>query len=479
MTPQDLLLLAPILILAIASLKLLMVGSFTRSANATGVLAGASCLVAAAVLVYLPSTGPVFPLEGGGHLVQFSPFGNMASLLMLLLALPCLPLLAGGLKGKAHRPEVYVLLVLSLTGMLLLVSAANLLTLYMGLELMSFPLYILAAYLRDDAKSSEAGLKYFVLGSLATGLMLFGISLLFASIGTLSFNGLFGAINRDLFGGNIPPLVLMGATLTLLGALFKLSVVPFHMWTPDVYEGAPTPVTAIMGVLPKLAAFVLLVRLLHGPFAGLQYLWQPALAYLAIASMLVGGTLAVVQTNLKRLLAYSTIANVGFIMVGVVAATAQGSSGVLFYLAVYAVTTLGIFATLMASGAHTVDDLKGLAQRSPWLAASFLLFLFSLAGVPPLAGFMGKLTVFMAAVQAGYAPLAIVGVLASVIALFYSLWLVKVIYFDAPEADAKPLPAIHPALPSVIMLAAVVTLALGLFPVILTDFTLPAAAGIF
>jgi NADH-quinone oxidoreductase subunit N len=482
MTHLDLLLTAPLLILGLGSLVLLMLGAFTNSTRATGFGAGVVIAAAIAQLVYMPASGPVFPVESGGHLMHVSPFTNVATLIMLVVSLLCLPLICTYFKainnGKFHKPELYVLLVLMLTGAVAFITSAHLLTLYVGLELMSFPLYILAAFMRDDAKSSEAGLKYYVLGSMASGLMLYGISLLYAGLGTLSFSGVFTAINAAVTSGTVAPVVLIGVSLTLLGSLFKLSVAPFHMWTPDVYEGAPTPVTAIMGALPKIAAFCLLIRVLNGPFLALHGQWQPALAWLAVASMLIGSTLAIVQNNLKRLLAYSTIANVGFILVGVVAANPQGTSGTLLYLAIYTTTTIGLFAAVMAANVTTVTDLKGLATRSPWLAASFLLLLFSLAGIPPLAGFMAKLGVFTAAVTAGFTTLAIAGVLSSVLALFYSLWLIKVMYFDAPLTPA-PTPPIASGLQIVLLITTIATVLLGILPTLVGTYTLAAATAVF
>lgn len=481
MTHLDLILTAPLLILGLGSLFLLMLGAFTNCARTTCVATAVVIVAAMAQLVWQPASGPVFPIDGGagGHLIQVSPFTNIATLILLGVALLCLPLVRPYFNAaKAHKPEVYVLLTLALTGMVALITSAHLLTLYVALELMSFPIYILAAFLRDDAKSSEAGLKYYVLGSMASGLLLYGISLLYAGLGTLSYTGVFTALNNAAAAGDIAPMLLVGTALILLASLFKLSIAPFHMWTPDVYEGAPTPVTAIMGALPKIAAFVLLIRLLTGPFDALGSYWQPTLAWLAIASMLVGAVLAIVQSNLKRLLAYSTIANVGFVLVGVVAANPQGASGALLYLAIYGLTTLGLFASLMASGAANVSDLKGLVTRSPYLATTFLVLLFSLAGIPPLAGFMAKLTVFTAAVQAGLVPLAVAGVLASVLALFYSLWLIKVMVFDHSDT-LTPTPAIPASLKLVMVASVVATLALGVFPNLLGNLTLAAATAIF
>lgn len=467
--------LMPVLILALGSLFLLLLGAYARSALATAVAAGILYAGTACWLRFFPATGSLFGLEDG-TLMLVSPFTNIASLILVKLGILCLPLLACAFSKRDHKPELYVLLTLSLTGMLVLMGATHMLSLYVGVELMSFPLYILAAYARDDAKSSEAGLKYFVLGSLASGLMLFGISLLFASLGSLSFIGIGRAI--ALSGGAAQPLAMAGMALTLLGTLFKLSVVPLHMWTPDVYEGSPSPVTAIMGALPKIAGCVLLIRLLAQPFLPFIALWQPALMWLTIATMIAGATLAIIQTSLKRLMAFSTVANVGFIMVGVVAATPLAHSGVLSYLTIYGFTFIGIFAVFIAMGdAHDVKDLSGLAARSPLLAASFAVFMFSLAGIPPLAGFMAKFMVFGAAVQAGFSALALVGVLASVIAAFYALWLVKTVYFDAPLTP-EPIKT-APALAVTIGIIAAATVLLGLFPSFLTSYTLAGAAAIF
>lgn len=478
MTHADLILLAPQLTLGAFSLLLLMFGAFTNNARGTAVLGGLGFALAAAPLLCAPASGPLFALAGGGHLLQMSPFTNLALLGTLAVALLALPLFPSFFVRGGHKPELYVLLTLSVAGMAVLMAAADMLTLYVGLELMSFPIYILAAIVRDDAKSSEAGLKYFVLGGLASGLTLFGISLMYAATGTTNFLQLASFLNALSPSPLIHnPLVLVALALTLLGTLFKLSVVPFHMWTPDVYEGAPTPVTALMSALPKLAAFTLLIRLTMGPFMALHTIWQPALAVLAGASMLVGATLAIIQSNLKRLLAFSTIANVGFVLVGVVAASPQGAGGALFYLITYAVTTLGLFAAVIGSGATEVKHLRGLHSRNPQLAAVFALLLFSLAGIPPLAGFMGKFLVFSAVIQAGYTPLAILGVVASVIALFYSLWLIKVMYFEEPSHTiAMHIPT---GLQWVLGFAGAVTLVLGILPSALSNLTLAAATAIY
>ncbi|MCP5404812.1 MAG: NADH-quinone oxidoreductase subunit N [Pseudomonadaceae bacterium] len=481
----DLTLLFPTIFLAVWALVLLMYGAFGGSARTTAAFA---CFGLAMLLVPMltkPAMGSAFVL-GQGALLGFSPFTQLAQVLLLVLAIPVALLAEPFFEGrKAHRAEIYTLMLLSLCGMFILTAAQDFLPMYMGLELMSFPLYIMAAMLRDRAESSEAALKYFVLGGLASGLLLFGVGLVYAATGTTQFASLMVALGQ---GGMPWPLLSVGLALTVLAVLFKLSVVPFHMWTPDVYQGAPTPVTAFMAALPKLAAIVLLVRLLEGPLSGLQELWQPALAVLAAASMVVGSVVAIRQTDVKRLLAWSTIANVGFVLCGVVAASPQGHGGVLFYLAVYGLTMVGLFAVLIElenlQEPVTVHGLAGLARRRPWLATMLLMLLFSMAGVPPFAGFMAKLNVFAPLVAAGYTWLAVVGVMASVVAAFYSLWLVKTMYFDVPSAEvavvAKPVQSAQQSPLMLVALAAVaVVLVLGVLPGLLSNLTLPAATALF
>lgn len=472
MTPFDISLLAPLLILAGGGLVLLMAGAFSGSGRGTAALAAVVLAGTLAALVANPATGSLSAMYGTESLLTITPYSLLALLLLVLLAPLVLPLFVDGFRGRACKPELAVLLVLSVSGMGLLVGASHMITFYMGLELMSFPLYILAAFDRTNAKSSEAGLKYFVLGSLASALTLFGMALLFAATGKLGFAGLADTIAAAA----TQPLVLVGGLLVLVGVVFKLSVVPFHMWTPDVYEGSPTPITALMSSLPKIAALVLLVRLLAGPLAPLQAFWLPGLQVLAMASMAVGASVALMQKNLKRLLAWSTIANVGFMLVGVLAHSAAGAAGVLFYGFTYALTSLGLFAGILLASAETTDHLKGLFTRAPWLAAGLALNLFSLAGVPPLAGFMAKLNVFAPAVNAGLTPLVVVAVLMSVVACAYSLMLVKTMYFEAPTT-AVPLLR-RRGLEVVLLVAALVNVVLGLFPGILLQAARAASGGV-
>lgn len=486
----DLTLIFPALFLAVWALTMLMHGAFSHNARATGAFTTFGLIMLLVPLVLKPATGQAF-LTPQGPLLGMSPFTGMAqTLLVALAAIASLLVEPYFTPRKSHRPEVYVLLLLSLAGMFVLTTAQDFLPLYVGLELMSFPLYIMAALLRNKAESSEAALKYFVLGGLASGLLLFGVSLVYAATGTTHFSALMVALGQ---GGMPWPLLMVGLALTVLALLFKLSVVPFHMWTPDVYQGAPTPVTAMMAALPKLAALVVLVRLLEGPLAGLQNLWQPALAVLAAASMVLGSVVAIRQHDVKRLLAWSTIAHVGFLLTGVVAANAQGHAGALFYLLVYGVTTLGLFACVIdletpitgskqVAESPKIQQLAGLASHRPWLAATMLVLLFSLAGVPPFAGFMAKMNVFLPLVAAGYTWLAVVGVLASVVAAFYSLWLVKLMYFDPPAGKHRPSSPLSPwqsPLAVVVVLSLTLTLWLGIWPGSLLGLTLPAATALF
>lgn len=476
--------LSPILTLALATLIILLYGAFTNSARGSAWLTALALAVAAGQLSVAPLTGPAFP-TAHGVLVEFSTFTNLASFLILLTALVVLPVMHFMNPAPYGKPEAPLLLLITTLGMLILVTAADFLTFYVALELMSFPLYILCAFHRHDAKSSESALKYFILGGFASGLTLFGISLLFAALGTTSFHGLattLSSYHPAALSSSFPPILIVGLSLTLLGSLFKLSVVPFHMWTPDVYEGAPTPVAAILASLPKIAVFVFLMRVTMGPFQAMAEIWQPALAVLATLSMFAGAALAIVQNNLKRLLAYSAIAHVGFMLVGVVAGNVTGHGGVLFYAFIYALTMIALFATLITSGAQTVDDLKGLATRNMPLAVLLLIMFFSLAGIPPMAGFMAKFSVFLPAVEAGYTWLAVAAVLASVVACYYPLWLIKIMFFDtaiAHPSQPKPEEANSFALNFVISAAGVGILVLGVFPSLVADATLAAAQHLY
>ena len=307
-------------------------------------------------------------------------------------------------------------------------------TLYLGLELQSLALYVLAAFARDDLRSSEAGLKYFVLGGLASGLLLYGMSLVYGFSGTMDFGQLASLLSDPT---KASPGLIVGVVFVLVGLAFKVSAVPFHMWTPDVYEGAPTSVTAFFATAPKVAAMALLLRVMSTPFGHLVAAWQSLIVIVAIASMVLGAFAAIGQTNIKRLMAYSSIANMGYALAGLAVGTPDGVRGVLVYMTIYVVMTAGTFACIVAMrrqgrSVEQISDLAGLATNDSGLAALLAIFMFSMAGIPLLAGFFGKLYVFLAAVQGGLWTLAVVGVLSSVVGAFYYIRIIKVMYFDPP-----------------------------------------------
>src|SRR6201994_2440432 len=335
--------------------------------------------------------------------------------------------------------EFPVLILISTLGMLMLISAGDFIALYLGLELMSLALYVIAAYRRHDLRATEAGLKYFVLGALPSGMLLYGISLIYGYSGSVAFSAVANAVHDHASLG-----VLFGLVFVLVGLAFKISVVPFHMWTPDVYEGAPTPVTTFFASAPKIAAMAVLVRVVLTAFPGIADDWRQILTFVSIASMVLGAFAAIGQRNFKRLMAYSSIGHMGYALVGLAAGTPEGAQGVLVYLAIYVAMTLGSFAIILAMkrNGHAVEqisDFAGLSRTNPLLAFFFAMFLFSLAGVPPLAGFFGKFYVFVAAIHANLFTLAVVGVLCSVVGAFYYLSIVKVMYFDEPLAQLDPM----------------------------------------
>ena len=336
-------------------------------------------------------------------------------------------------RAKAMRAEYPVLVLFAALGMGIMVSAGDLMTLYIGLELNSLAAYVLAAFLRADERSAEAGLKYFVLGALASGILLFGMSLTYGFTGTTSFAGIDAALTAGVSTG-----ALFGIVFVLAGLAFKISAVPFHMWTPDVYEGAPTPVTALFASAPKVAALAVTMRITLEAFGSQAAAWQQIVIFAALASIVIGALGAIGQTNIKRLLAYSSINNVGFILIGLACATPAGASAMLVYLAIYVPMTLGGFVAVLmlkdteGNQVENIADLAGLSRHRKVLAACLAMVMFSLAGIPPLFGFWGKFVVFQAAVQAGLVPLAAIGIAASVIGAFYYIKIVKIMYFDEP-----------------------------------------------
>ncbi|MFC1602609.1 NADH-quinone oxidoreductase subunit NuoN [Pseudomonadota bacterium] len=340
---------------------------------------------------------------------------------------------------KLFKGEYYVLGLFAVLGMMVMVSSQSFLTAYLGLELLSLSLYALVAFDRDSKTGSEAAMKYFVLGAIASGMLLYGMSMIYGATGALNF----GPVTAALAGTGMENTVLVfGLVFVVIGLAFKLGAVPFHMWMPDVYHGAPTPVAQFIGSAPKIAAFALAMRLLVDGMMPLQSDWQPMLIILAVLSMALGNVIAVAQTNIKRMLAYSTISHVGFIMMGILAGTAEGYSASMFYAIIYAVTSLGGFGIVILLSrkgfeAENLDDYKGLHQRSPWFAAMMMLFMFSMAGVPPTVGFWAKLFVLDAVVSVGLTWVALVGVFFSIIGAFYYIRIIKLMYFDKPVGDAE------------------------------------------
>jgi NADH-quinone oxidoreductase subunit N len=427
--------LLPELILSIGGTVLMMVAAFTgrRGSALVSWLAVALLLVATAALVGAPShAGPVWDGLIGADL--FSSFGK--AIMYPAAAIAIIAAHGWFERGTEHASEYAVLIIFSAVGMGVMVSATSLISLYVGLELQSLAAYVLASYRRTDERSAEAGLKYFVLGALASGILLYGISLLYGFTGTTNFGGIAAAFARGA-----PSLgLLFGLVFVLAGLAFKMSAVPFHMWTPDVYEGAPTPVTMFFGTAPKAAAVLLATRLCIEGLAPATDAWRQIVIFAALASVFLGAVAAYGQTNIKRLLAYSSINNVGFALVGLAAGGAQGASSVLFYMAVYVVMNVGAFLCVLwmrdeaGRPVESIDSLSGIAQTRPAFAWAMAIFMFSLAGIPPLFGFWPKLLVFQAAVAAGYSWLAVAAILGTVIGAYYYLKIVKVMFFDEPAA---------------------------------------------
>lgn len=437
MPQSEFLIVLPELVLTFGGLLLLMIGAFggDRAARLANALAAMALAVAIVAVARTPGG------EAFSGLFRADAFADYGKWLIFGSAIVCLLLAPRYFGDAAYRVEYPLLILFASLGMSIMVSANDLMTLYVGLELNSLSAYVLASFMRTDTRSTEAGLKYFVLGALASGMLLYGSSLLYGFAGTTGFAGIATAFGEETNLG-----LLFGMVFVLSGLAFKVSAVPFHMWTPDVYEGAPTPVTAFFASAPKVAGMMLLIRVCIGAMLPAAEAWQQIITFIAIASMVLGAVGAIGQTNIKRLVAYSSIANVGFMLIGLAAATVTplGVAAVLTYLVVYVVMTLGTMLVVLqlrradGSMSETIADLSGLYRQRPGLAAALAAFMFSLAGIPPLFGFWPKLLVFNAAISAGLFPLAVIGVLASVIGAFYYLRIIKVMFFDEASGVAFP-----------------------------------------
>ncbi len=435
--------LAPELTLVIGAFALLMIGAFRQDteANAEKICWMALLVIlAAGMFLMLKPVENVRLFEGA---FVSDPLARFMKVLALIGAGGALLISFDAMReGKYLKFEYPVLVLLATAGMMIMISAGDLIALYIGLELQSLALYVMAAFHRDNVKSSEAGLKYFVLGALSSGMLLYGASLVYGFTGTTVFAEILKVAPEASRGASIG--LIFGLVFLFVGLAFKISAVPFHMWTPDVYEGSPTPVAAFFSAAPKVAAMALFIRVSIDAFGSISGRWQQIVIFLAIASMVFGAVAAIGQTNIKRLLAYSSIANMGFALVGLATGTAEGIQGVLIYMALYTIMTLGAFACVLAmrteqGPVENIEDLAGAAQTHGGLAFAMATVMFALAGIPPLAGFFGKFYVFLAAVNAKLWPLAVIGVIASVVAAYYYLRIIKIMYFDAPKGRFLPL----------------------------------------
>ena len=429
--------LLPELLLAVGAMALLMVGAVLGETSTNLVTGCALFLLLIVGLLVLAIPADKSVLFGGSFVVD--GFGRFMKVLALIGSGAAIVMSIGFLELPSRQMFEYaVLILLATTGMMVLISAGDLIALYLGLELMSLSLYVVAAIDRDNVRSTEAGLKYFVLGALSSGMLLYGCSLIYGFTGTVTFAGIASAATEGGVG------LTFGLVFLFAGLCFKISAVPFHMWTPDVYQGAPTPITAFFAAAPKVAAMAIFLRVALTAFPAIMLQWQQILSFVAIASMLLGAFAAIGQTNIKRLMAYSSIGHMGFALIGLAAGTSEGVQGVLVYLTIYVTMTLGAFACILAmrreeGPIETISDLAGLARTNGPMAFLFAMLLFSLAGLPPLAGFFAKFYVFLAAIKAGLYVLAVIGVIASVIGAYYYLLIVKVMYFDEPAPGFAPM----------------------------------------
>jgi NADH-quinone oxidoreductase subunit N len=475
----------PEVVLGLGAIALMLVAAWGGPASTRAVSWIAVVVLAGAGIAL---TGPA---SSGGiafdGLYRADAFAGFAKILIYIASAVAIVMAPGFFErtaGDDLRPEYPVLILLSACGMGIMVSASDLLTLYVGLELQSLAAYVLASFMRRDTRSAEAGLKYFVLGALASGILLYGISLVYGFSGTTVFDGIAQAYAADAASSVKSLGLIFGLVFVFAGLAFKISAVPFHMWTPDVYEGAPTPVTAFFASAPKVAAMALAVRVAVEAMGPAFDQWRQIVIFAALASIIFGAIAAIGQSNVKRLLAYSSINNVGFALIGLAAGTAAGVASVLTYLAIYIAMTLGSFLVVLqmrtedGEQVETLASLAGMSRTRPGLAAAMAMFMFSLAGIPPLFGFYAKFAVFDAAVAAGLFPLAAVGIAASTIGAYYYLRVVKTMYFDEPAAAFQPVASKVEG--GLIAISAVIISPLGYFAIpLLGAWSMTAARSLF
>ena len=464
----------PELLLAGGAMVLLMIGAYEGNRATAPVLRYAVALLLLAGIAIAAMPDDRLVAFGGSFVID--GFAKFLKILALIGSAGTL-LMSGDFlhSPRRHKFEYPILILLSTTGMLMLISAADLIALYLGLELMSLALYVVAAFDRDNLRSTEAGLKYFVLGALSSGMLLYGSSLIYGFTGTVKFAGIALAAANGGIG------LTIGLVLLFAGLCFKVSAVPFHMWTPDVYQGAPTPITAFFASAPKVAAIAVFMRVSLGAFPAITAQWQQIIVFVAIASMALGSFAAIGQRNIKRLMAYSSIGHMGFALVGLAAGTSEGVQGVLVYMAIYVAMTLGTFACIIAmrrrgKALEDITDLSGLARTNPAMAFFLATMLFSMAGVPWLAGFFAKFYVFLAAINAGLFTLAVLGVLASVVGCYYYLLIVKIMYFDDPAPAFDPMGR---PLAAMLGVTGLFVLLFAVYPYPLVDAASVAAKSLF
>jgi len=460
----------PEMLLATLALVLVLVAAYggegaSNARRVTRIALGG--IVLALALIWSGTTGDETAFGG---MFRADSFADYMKILVLLGTFGALYMSITPLaKDDINKPEFALLVMLALVGMMLMISANDLMSLYMAVELQSLPLYVVAAMRTNSLRSSEAGLKYFLLGALSSGMLLYGASLVYGFAGTTSFSGIAAAVSAD----QLPAVFIVGMVFMVSGIAFKISAAPFHMWTPDVYQGSPSPVTALFAIAPKVAAMALMMRLTYGAFGSIEAEWSQVLVALSIASMLVGALGAIMQTDIKRMMAYSSIAHMGYALAGLAAGTQQGALGVMIYMTGYIFMGAGAFAIILlmrrdGQSATRIADLQGLSRTHPMLALGLMVMMFSMAGIPPLAGFFGKWYVFLAAVNAGLIPLAVIGVVMSVVGAFYYLRIIKLMYFEDTD---EPLDTEIPVANKIVLGVSIVVILLffvGLSPLLAT-----------
>jgi len=458
MTPADFQTVLPEVLIAVYAMLALMFGAYGGQDDRAPLLVWTTAGIFVLVAFWIGAGGAGARTAFGGMFID-DPFARFAKVTALLAGAAVLVMSQDYmLRRGLLRFEFPVLIALATVGMMMMISAGDLMALYMGLELQSLALYVIAAIRRDSVKSTEAGLKYFMLGALSSGLLLYGASLTYGFAGTTLFSGILSTL-----GGEVPLGVLFGMVFVIAGLAFKISAVPFHMWTPDVYEGSPTPVTAFFATAPKVAAMALFARVMHDAFGAIPADWGQVLALLSVASMFLGSIAAIGQRDIKRLMAYSSISHMGFALMGLAAGSAAGVKAMLIYMAIYVTMSVGTFAFILAMEKDgrpvtSIDSLNMYSRREPLKAMAMLVLMFSLAGVPPMVGFFGKFYVLKAAVDGGMTWLAVAGAIASVIGAFYYLRIVFYMYFGK---DSEALDGKMPMVQWVLLMGAAAAMVLG------------------